>query len=891
MIILKKTKKSLELYPIGSPKGALNTKRNPEYMGIIKFKESSKGIAINKFIIRFEAEDKLTPPSEAIKLLKSQAVFLTFKSKKIEEFLKSNDIKVRFTNICQHCVLDGNITILKPEFSYSYHNQDICKRCAEDTIKRELKLNGYDKKVYKIFKKALEKTGNLNEVLDMMSSKFDPIKNQNLTLFDKVKVAKSKLPQIPISRLKIDKNFKEILDKDNNTFLLPVQYLAIKEGLLKGKNLLVVSATGSGKTLVGELAGIPKAMEGEKFIFLTPLVALANQKYRDFKKKYEKLGLKVALKVGTNRINAKEELKLPESNVKDSDIIVGTYEGMDFLLRSGKSNDLRNLGTVLIDEIHTLDDEVRGTRLNGLINRLEYIYPQAQIIGLSATIKNPQAIGENFKMNLVQYNQRPVPLERYLVFVKGEMQKRNLIKKLILKEHHIKSSKGILGQTIVFTNSRRKTHQIADYLNRKGISVAAYHAGLSYFKKEKIEKDFEKGKITTVVTTAALAAGVDFPASQVIFETLLMGNKWISPNEFSQMLGRAGRPSYHDRGIVYLIPEIGSKFDDESEESVAISLLESDVERVHVNYNQERFLEQLLADISSETIKNTEELDSFYKSIQVPMDIDMAIDELYERKLINVLKDDNEEMIFPTKYGIAVSMSFLSVDEGEYIKNSLKSIERNEKESKKLKNNQKKSKKLENNQKKNNELKNNQEKNKKLENNQEKKDIKESLDSQIINMAIELEYLENAYLSPVLHKQIVDILKRSFSTKLFSESTLDIISSGELIEKLDKKFQDVLLKIQIDFLRCECKDKPFCNCLQKGISYFIVKERLNKKDPIDISRKLFKNYQIQTYPGDVFSWLDTMVRNLEAIERIAIAQEYKKYSDIAKKLIKSIEKG
>ena len=60
--------------------------------------------------------------------------------------------------------------------------------------------------------------------------------------------------------------------------------MAIKEGLLKGEDLLVVSAIGSGKTLVGELAGITRALSGEKFIFLTPLVALANQKYRDLKR-------------------------------------------------------------------------------------------------------------------------------------------------------------------------------------------------------------------------------------------------------------------------------------------------------------------------------------------------------------------------------------------------------------------------------------------------------------------------------------------------------------------------------------------------------------------------------------------------------------------------------
>lgn len=888
MIIIKKTKKSVEMYPIGTPKGALNTKRTPKFIGILKFEKSPDGLSINKFIAKYpDEEEKLLPPSEAIKLLKKQVVFLVLRDKEIEDFLKSNDIKTRFTKICNHCIYDGNITIINSNFSYNYHKQNICKTCTKDTIKRELKLQGYDKKSYKNFKRILEKIGDLDEVLKVMDPKFDPIANSNLTLFDKIRVKKSKIPKIPINRLKIPKKFKKVLDKDNNNILLPIQYLAIKDGLMRDENLLVVSATASGKTLVGEIAGIPKAMEGKKFIFLTPLVALANQKYRDFKKKYEPIGLKVAIKVGMNRVKTKEELKFPDSNVSDADIIVGTYEGIDFLLRSGKACVLNEVGTVLIDEIHTLDDEERGIRLNGMIKRIENIFPLTQIIGLSATIKNPKQLANEFNMRLVEYDQRPVPLEMHLIFLRNDAEKKNLIRKLILKESRNKSSKGYSGQTIVFTNSRRKTHQIADYLTKKRIKTTAYHAGLSYFKKEKIEKDFANGKISAVITTAALAAGVDFPASQVIFETLIMGNKWISPNEFSQMFGRAGRPTYHDRGVVYLLPEIGNKFDNDSEESIAISLLESDVENVNVKYSENDVLEQILADICSYSLKKTEDIHEFYKNINIPINLEMTINELYDRKLIRI-RDKND--IIPTKYGKAVSISFLSVDDGEFIKKSLMQLKHNLKRNTKnntFSNNSKNEKKI---QVKNIsfDTKNKKNKNKENKNNENKK---ENPYTEIINIASELGYFENAYLSPLTHKQIVNALKTNFSTRLFSDSTLDIISSGKTIDKLDKKFQEALLKIQVDFLRCECKDKPFCDCLQKGISNFIIKERLKNKDPIEISRKLFKNYQIQTYPGDVFSWLDQIVRNLEAIKRIANAFSENKFVKISNILIKRVERG
>ena len=635
MIILIKKKRLWELYPIGSPKGVLNNKITPNFVGNLKFKRKNNHTELNRFIVIKDDKEKFYSPSEAIKLLKKQAIFLDTKDNEMEEYLDSIDVKYRYVRTCKHCVLDGNITIINSSFTYTYHGQSICKICAEESICRELKLRGFDKKLLGNFKKILDRIGDLDKVISMMDPKFDPIANSNLTLFDKIQSTKEKeIPKIAINRLKLPKEFKKVLDKNNDKFLLPVQYLAIKNGLLKDKDLLVVSATGSGKTLVGELAGIPKALKGKKFIFLTPLVALANQKYRDFKDTYSELGLKIAIKVGMNRINAKGHLKIKDSNIGNSDVLVGTYEGIDFLLRSGRSDSLNELGTVLIDEIHTLDDDERGVRLNGLIRRLKELFPKTQFIGLSATVKNQKQLANEFKLSLVEYGLRPVPLERHITFANNEVQRRNIIKKLVLKEYSTASSKGYKGQSIIFTNSRRKTHIIANFLNKRGIQSFAYHSGLPYYKKERIEKDFGRGKIAAVVTTAALAAGVDFPASQVIFESLLMGNKWLNPNEFHQMLGRAGRVTYHDRGIIYLIPEVGNKFDGESEESVAISLLESDVDKINIAYTVDDTLEQVLADICSKSVIKVQNLKKFYKSIPIPIDLDNAFDILLDHGLI-----------------------------------------------------------------------------------------------------------------------------------------------------------------------------------------------------------------------------------------------------------------
>ncbi|NYB26631.1 MAG: DEAD/DEAH box helicase [Methanobacteriaceae archaeon] len=830
MIILRRNKKILELYPIGSSKGAVNQRRKPIFYGYLKIKATGDQIRPYKFTVKKDEKENLLPPSEAIKILRKQQVFLVGDDPETEEMLDSLNISYRKTRICRHCTFEGYITLIKRDKSYLFHNEYICRICAEEEIKRELESRGFDLSTFKNFKKLLERTGNLEEVLKIFNPHFNPIKNPELTLFDRITTTdKHNLPEAKVKKLKIDPRFREILSKQAEK-LLPVQILSLKAGLLKGESQLVVAATASGKTLIGELAGIPRALNGGKFIYLTPLVALANQKYRDFKKRYEQLDLKVSIRVGMSRIKAKDELVIKDESFQDADIIVGTYEGLDFILRSGRARELGEIGTVVIDEIHTLDDPERGSRLNGLIKRLETIFPDVQMLGLSATVKNPREIADEFQMKLVEYNQRPVPLERHLVFVRSEYDKVDLLAEICRNEHRNISRKGFHGSTIIFTNSRRKTHEIATYLNQKKVKTAAYHAGLSYSKKISIEKKFLSQEISTVVTTAALAAGVDFPASQVIFESLTMGNKWLTSNEFHQMLGRAGRPSYHDIGKVYLLPEVGREFDDETEETVALDLLESDVETINVKYGEDELVEQLLADVCSGRVGDVSALQDAYKDQDLPMEFDTALNIITDYKLVK----EEGESLKATPYGKAVSVSFLHHEDAEYIRKNM--ARRNP-----------------------------------------------------LELVLNLEPLENAYLSARLSAHMSKVLKINVSPRLFADSTLDIISSSDNLVKFDPAFQEKIVNLQLEFFTCKCKEKPFCTCFQAGLSRRILKYRMQKKDPVEISRRLLRDYDIHIYPGDIFTWLDSVIRLLEAMGRIAFAFNKKKLAHEFKQLIKVIE--
>jgi helicase len=117
-------------------------------------------------------------------------------------------------------------------------------------------------------------------------------------------------------------------------------------------------------------------------------------------------------------------------------------------------------------------------------------------------------------------------------------------------------------------------------------------------ERRDVETRFLGGKLMAVVTTAALGAGVDFPASQVIFDALAMGRDWLSVQEFNQMAGRAGRPDFHDLGRVVILAEPGGSYSRENpftEEEVAMRLLKGEMEEVAPVHDFEQSSEEYVA--------------------------------------------------------------------------------------------------------------------------------------------------------------------------------------------------------------------------------------------------------------------------------------------------------
>jgi len=444
--------------------------------------------------------------------------------RELRAMLDGYQLSAKTVRTCGFCVSAGRYTPITAETAIETDTGNICPDCASEELDRQLAYRGdISGAARDRLEELLLDVQDLERITDLLKGHLDP----ELTKFDEISPTVEAVDPVPVDQLGLHPDLQESLEGRFDE-LLPVQSLAVEHGLLEGRDQLVVSATATGKTLVGEMAGIHRALSGDgTFLFLVPLVALANQKYRDFKQEYGHL-VDVTLRVGASRIQDSGAQFDPSA-----DVVVGTYEGIDHALRTGKN--LGSIGTVVIDEVHTIGESGRGHRLDGLISRLKYVCEHGagggddtgtQWIYLSATVGNPEQLAGALGAQLVEFEERPVPIERHVTFA-DEYDKVDIEDRLVKRAFDSKSSKGYRGQTIIFTNSRRRCHEISRQLR---YDSAPYHAGLDNGRRKRVEEQFADQDLAAVVTTAALARGWTSPPRRLSLTRL----RWVSNGSASR---------------------------------------------------------------------------------------------------------------------------------------------------------------------------------------------------------------------------------------------------------------------------------------------------------------------------------------------------------------------
>ena len=382
------------------------------------------------------------------------------------------------------------------------------------------------------------------------------------------------------------------------------------EAIETGASVVVAAPTGSGKTLVAEAAVHLALARGRRAFYTTPIKALSNQKFADFRTSYGEE--QVGLLTGDNSING------------GAPIVVMTTEVLRNMIYSDPAS-LAHLDTVVLDEVHYLQDRFRGAVWEEVIIHAP---SHIQLVCLSATVSNADEFTDWVRSRrgpttLVIEETRPVPLESLyamkdrfsddglviepmLVRRKGRTEPNpDIVRLLARKQSRRRYATPRRGEVVAalagrdmlpaiyFIFSRAGCEDAAERLMEAGIGlttseerslirqhaerrtahlggqdlavlgydrwivllqsgIAAHHAGLVPAFKETVEELFLRGLIRVVFATETLALGINMPAKTVVLENLSRftgeTHEVLRPGDYTQLTGRAGRRGIDTQG-------------------------------------------------------------------------------------------------------------------------------------------------------------------------------------------------------------------------------------------------------------------------------------------------------------------------------------------------------
>ena len=377
------------------------------------------------------------------------------------------------------------------------------------------------------------------------------------------------LEMVDLRDFQIDERLKKMLEENwGISQLFPPQARALPNSL-DGRNLMLAIPTASGKSLVAHITmahRLSNDLKGMRGVYIVPLKALASEKFRELSEICKSVDLKVGLAIGD---------RSSENNfVEDSDVLVCTSEKLDSMLRSNPSL-MDDIGIVVADEFHLLQDPSRGPTLEILLSRIRHRVEGAQILALSATVGNANDLAEWLDADLVKSEWRPIALysgtltgldlryhsvespggdfslpepkrldggvnknlhsvlddttemsKQMLVFVasrsSAQKEARELSKhvksKLDAGVHNFSDSVTESWDEMANSLSVRESGSVTAKALANAVrgGVGFHHAGLTSSQRRVVEEGFRTGNLLCIVATPTLAQGVNLPASRVV---------------------------------------------------------------------------------------------------------------------------------------------------------------------------------------------------------------------------------------------------------------------------------------------------------------------------------------------------------------------------------------
>ena len=438
--------------------------------------------------------------------------------------------------------------------------------------------------------------------------------------------ARFEAKDIPIEQV-LPENFVSFF-KDRFQQLNPMQQEAMPLVLQHRENLLVGAETGTGKTLLAEIAMLRQLLENpkSKIVYLGPLKALTAEKEEEWQHFAER-GFSVYKMTG-------DEENVDVDKAKNAQILISTIEKWDSLTRKPKTYSfVKDPNLVVLDEIHIIDSEVRGPATEALLTRIKRTSPKARIMGLSATMKNVEELAK--WLNAESYSNstyRAVPLYPFFqaypdtdIYMDEERTKDKLVLEIVnsLKRNATESEGS--GKILIFVGTRGKAERtglmLASSIEQPDVGyrptllspklaqivskgVAFLHSGLGKADREQVVSLFNNGPIDILVSTTALAWGVNLAARTVIIRDLYLGRETeIDAIYMKQMLGRAGRKGRENVGYAFILVPQSKKIEIEK-----VFLEGKDIE----SKLDRKILDHINAEIKLQNVRNIQDIRQWF---------------------------------------------------------------------------------------------------------------------------------------------------------------------------------------------------------------------------------------------------------------------------------------
>ncbi len=318
-----------------------------------------------------------------------------------------------------------------------------------------------------------------------------------------------------------------------------------------GESALLIAPTGAGKTLAGFLPTLVELAarktkrargEGLHTLYISPLKALASDVARNLEIPVAELKLGIRVETRTGDTPTSKRLRQRHD---PPDILLTTPEQLALLLASADAPTLfATLRRVVLDELHAIVTSKRGDLLALDLARLRTLAPEATMVGLSATVRDPDELR---RWLVPRHSDRQAALVVAPPGAPADLSMLDTRERLPWAGHgaahaiheiyeRIKGAK----TTLVFVNTRAQAEAIFQQLwriNDDGLAIALHHGSLDAGQRRKVEAAMVAGKLKAVVCTSTLDLGIDWGDVDLVINV-------GAPKGASRLLQRIGRANH-----------------------------------------------------------------------------------------------------------------------------------------------------------------------------------------------------------------------------------------------------------------------------------------------------------------------------------------------------------